>query len=308
MFIILAHGINFGKTIGIISPAGCDDPEIINKKIDDFKNLGFNVKVGDHVFDKYGYLAGKDKERARDLMNMFIDDEVDAIICFRGGYGSARILPYLNLDIIKKHPKIFCGYSDITLILNYLYKKLGLVTFHGPMVKSDFSDLITHDSFFNAIMDKSCNYKIDFNSFDSVQVYNTKNISGKLVGGNLSIICSSLGTPYEIDTNDKILFLEDVNEKIYSIDRMLTQLDSANKLRCCKGFILGNFTPNENDMKEHNFTLDELISQKILPLGKPTIINLPFGHEYPNLTLPVGGSVKIDFKLGSITPFKEFVV
>ncbi|GFZ32917.1 peptidase S66 [Clostridium zeae] len=305
---MLAHGIKFGKTIGIVSPAGCDDAEIIDKKISDFKNLGFNVKVGNHVFDKYGYLAGEDKARACDLMNMFIDDEVDAIVCFRGGYGSARILPYLDLEIIKKHPKIFCGYSDITLILNYLYKKLNLVTFHGPMVKSDFSDLITRDSFLTAIMDNSCNYKIDLNSFDSVQVHNTKNISGKLVGGNLSIICSSLGTPFEIDTNNKILFLEDVNEKIYSIDRMLTQLDLANKLKCCKGFILGNFTPSENDMKEHNFTLNELIAQKILPLKKPTIINLPFGHEYPNITLPVGGSVKIDFEAGSITPVKEFVL
>lgn len=305
---MLAHGIKFGKTIGIISPAGCDDEEIINKKISDFKNLGFNVKVGKHVFDKYGYLAGEDKERASDLMNMFLDDEVDAIVCFRGGYGSARILPYLNLDIIKRHPKIFCGYSDITLILNYLYKKLGLVTFHGPMIKSDFSDFITRDNFFNAIMDRSCNYKIDLNSFDSVQLHSTKNISGKLVGGNLSIICSSLGTPFEIETNNKILFLEDVNEKIYSIDRMLTQLDLAGKLKCCKGFILGNFTPNETDMKEHNFTLNELIAQKILPLKKPTIINFPFGHEYPNITLPVGGSVKIDFETRLITPVKEFVL
>jgi muramoyltetrapeptide carboxypeptidase len=308
VFIILAKGIEFGNTIGIVSPAGCDDTDIIKKKISDFKSLGFKVKVGAHVFDKYGYLAGEDKDRATDLMNMFIDDEVDAILCFRGGYGSARMLPYIDLNIIKRHPKIICGFSDITLILNYLYKKIGLVTFHGPMIKSNFSDIITKEYFFNATMNKSANYQIDLNSFDDIKIYNSKNIIGKLVGGNLSLLCSSIGTPFEIDTKDKILFIEDVNEKIYSIDRMLTQLTLSNKLSDCKGFILGQFTANENDMKEHNFTLEELLYEKIVSFGKPTIMNLPFGHEYPNITLPVGGSVKIDLNENLIYPSKSFVI
>ncbi|QAA35210.1 LD-carboxypeptidase [Clostridium manihotivorum] len=304
---MLAKGIEFGDTIGIVSPAGCDDTEIINKKISDFKNLGFKVKIGAHVFAKYGYLAGEDKDRASDLMDMFIDDEVDAIICFRGGYGSARMLPYIDLDTIKKHPKVICGFSDITLILNYLYKKLDLITFHGPMIKSNLSDKITREYFFNATMNKSANYQIDLNSFDNIQIYNSRSISGKLVGGNLSIICSSIGTTFEIDTKDKILFIEDVNEKIYAIDRMLTQLSLSNKLNNCKGFIIGQFTPNDNDMKEHNFKLEELLYEKIVSLGKPTIMNLPFGHEYPNITLPVGGSVKIDLNENLIYPSKPFV-
>ncbi|GIM30019.1 peptidase S66 [Clostridium polyendosporum] len=292
---LLGKKLSFGDTIGIIAPASCDDFDIIEKKIKDFKNLGFKVKIGDHLYDKKGYFAGDDRQRAADLMNMFKDDTVTAIICFRGGYGTMRILPYLDLNIIKKNPKIVCGYSDITILLNYLYKQLGFITFHGPMIKSNFEEENTRESFISALIKGNKGYKIDLNGYSQIEMLNPNNIKGVLVGGNLSLICSSLGTPFEIETKNKILIIEEVNEKIYAIDRMLTQLLMANKLQCCKGFILGYFTPNKEDKTIDNFTITEVIKDRILTLNKPTILNFPFGHEYPNLTIPIGIEVTFDF-------------
>lgn len=292
---LLGRKLSFGDTIGIIAPASCDDFNIIEKKINDFKGLGFKVKIGDHLYNKKGYFAGDDKQRAEDLMNMFKDDRVTAIICFRGGYGTMRILPFLDLNVIKKNPKILCGYSDITILLNYLYKKLGFITFHGPMIKSDFGEEATRESFISALIKGSTGYEIDLERYPSVEILNPNNIKGALAGGNLSLICSSLGTPFEIETKNKILIIEEVNEKTYAVDRMLTQLLMANKLQHCKGFILGYFTPNKEDKTTDNFTITEVIKDRILTLNKPTILNFPFGHEYPNLTLPIGAEITFDF-------------
>lgn len=302
---LLGRKLSFGDTIGVIAPASCDDFNIIEKKINDFKNLGFKVKIGDHLYDKKGYFAGDDKQRAEDLMNMFKDDKVTAIICFRGGYGTMRILPFLDLNVIKKNPKILCGYSDITILLNYLYKKLGFITFHGPMIKSDFEEEATRESLISALIKGNTGYEIDLQRYPSVEILNPTNIKGDLTGGNLSLICSSLGTPFEIETKNKILIIEEVNEKTYAVDRMLTQLLMANKLQHCKGLILGYFTPNKEDKTTDNFTISEVIKDRILTLNKPTILNFPFGHEYPNLTLPIGAEITFDFynkKIRTIHP------
>lgn len=302
---LLGRKLSFGDTIGVIAPASCDDFNIIEKKINNFKNLGFKVKIGDHLYDKKGYFAGDDKQRAEDLMNMFKDDKVTAIICFRGGYGTMRILPFLDLNVIKKNPKILCGYSDITILLNYLYKKLGFITFHGPMIKSDFEEEATRESLISALIKGNTGYEIDLQRYPSVEILNPTNIKGDLTGGNLSLICSSLGTPFEIETKNKILIIEEVNEKTYAVDRMLTQLLMANKLQHCKGLILGYFTPNKEDKTTDNFTISEVIKDRILTLNKPTILNFPFGHEYPNLTLPIGAEITFDFynkKIRTIHP------
>ena len=233
--------LNKNSTLGIIAPASCDEKKIINKNIDAFKKLNFKIKTSHHLYDKYGYLAGKDLDRANDLNNMFADDSIDGIICLRGGYGSINTIPYLDIKCIKNNPKFFCGYSDITILLNYLSSYLDLITFHGPMVNSNFNDKITLNSFISISTSNSNTFTYNLLDYDNIEIINPKSFSGKMSGGNLSVICSSLGTPYEINTNNSILLIEEVNEYPYAIDRMLSQLILSKKLKSCNGIILGHF-------------------------------------------------------------------
>jgi muramoyltetrapeptide carboxypeptidase len=294
---LVAKRLKFGNTIGLVSPAGADNPDSIKKSINFFKGLGFNIKEGAHIYDRYGYLAGNDEDRANDFMNMFLDKDVDMVLCVRGGYGTMRILPLIDFDIIKENPKIFAGFSDITTLLNTISDRCNLITFHSPMCNSDFSDKITLENFLYTIMDAYKPYTIkNPKGFNTESFSNLPSIEGHLLGGNLSLICSTLGTPYEIDTKDKILFIEDVGEEPYKIDRMLTQLALAQKLQQCKGIILGQFTNCSLPHYERSLTLNQVIKDNILSLNKPTMLNFQSGHSYPKLTLPIGSQIKVDFQ------------
>jgi len=209
--LIKGKHLNENSTLGIIAPASCDEKKIIDKNIENLKNIGFKIKFSHHIYDKYGYLAGKDLDRAKELNNMFANNSVDGIICLRGGYGSINIIPYLDIENIKNNPKFFCGYSDITILLNYLSSYLGLITFHGPMVNSNFNDKITLNSFISISTSNSNTFTYNLLNYSNIEIINPKSFSGKITGGNLSIICSSLGTPYEINTDDSILLIEEVN-------------------------------------------------------------------------------------------------
>lgn len=278
-------------TVGIIAPASPESKEFIKEKIELFEKLGFKIKEGSHLYNSYGYLAGNDKDRAEDLNSMFADKEIDAIICFRGGYGSIRMAPYLNLKIIRNNPKPFCGYSDITLLLNYINKTCNFITFHSPMINSNLNDSITKDYFLNIL--KNSNNEIQYNLKKLCTNYfilNKRDFEGNLVGGNLSIICSTIGTPYEIKFKNNILLLEDIGESPYSIDRMLSQLISSGKLKKTAGIILGHFTNCVN--KPTDFPIDELLKEKFSSLNIPVIYNFPIGHDYPNITMPIGGRFK----------------
>lgn len=282
--------LNNSATIGIIAPASPESQEFIDEKIDIFKKLGFKIKKGKHLYNSYGYLAGEDKDRADDLNSMFADKEVDAIVCLRGGYGTVRMAPYLNLKLIKNNPKPFCGYSDITLLLNYINKTCKFTTFHGPMITSNFNDIMTKEYFLKIFMNKDSKiiYNLKDICGDDYLVWNKKSFKGNIVGGNLSIICSTIGTPYEIDFKNNILLIEDVNESPYAVDRMLSQLISCGKLQKLCGIMLGYFTDCKN--KSTDFSIDEIIKQKLLPLNIPIIQGLPIGHDYPNITIPIGSS------------------
>jgi len=275
-----------GSTIGIIAPASPEDKSFINEKITLFSALGFNIKLGKYLYNIHGHLAGYDYERARDITDMFLDNSVDGIVCFRGGYGSIRTLPYINPKIIKKNPKFFCGYSDLTILLNY-FAKLGLITFHGPMINSDFTDKETLQSFLN-ISSSSSNIAYNLNEYKDITYINPGSFSGKIVGGNLSMICSSIGTAFEINMNNSILFLEDIDEHPYAIDRMLTQLLYSRKLDSCKGIILGSFKGCDLLDYSKSLTLEEIILDRLEFLNIPVIIGFPFGHSYPNITIPMG--------------------
>ena len=285
--------LNKNSTLGIIAPSSCDEKQIINNNIHAFKKLNFNVKTSPHLYDKYGYLAGKDKDRAKDLNDMFSDSFVDGIICLRGGYGSIRIIPYLDTQCIKNNPKFFCGYSDITILLNYL-SSLNLITFHGPMINSNFNDKTTLESFISISTSNTFTYNIS--KYPNIEIINAKSFSGKIAGGNLSVICSSLGTPYEINTDNSILLIEEINEYPYAIDRMLSQLILSNKLKNCNGIILGHFKNCNLTNYTKSFTLKEVFLNRLSSLNIPIIINFPFGHDYPNLTLPIGAIGKFSYK------------
>lgn len=303
---MLSNKLEFGDTISVIAPAGFEENSIIDEKINIISSLGFNIKKSAHLYDKSGYLAGKDINRSKDLMDAFKDPSVKAIICFRGGYGSSRILPYLNFEIIKENPKIFIGFSDITVLLNSIYRKSSLITYHGPMVNSDMMNIYNLKNFVNTLMKNNDVLNISNPKNDKMDFCGSNSIEGYLVGGNLSIICSTLGTPYEIDTKDKILFIEEINEEPYKIDRMLTQLKLANKLNHCKGFILGKFT-NCITSNTRSFSLNEVLKDNLLSFNKPTVINISSGHDNNNLILPIGAKYKIDVEEKKLEVIERFL-
>lgn len=292
---MLGNKLKYGDTIGVIAPASPEDSSIIEGKLAVLKELGFKIKEGKHLYDRKGFLAGEDIHRAEDLMSMFCDSDIKMILCFRGGYGTMRLLPYLDLDIIKRNPKIFVGFSDITVLLNTFYKKLGLITFHGPMVNSGLRDETTLNSLLMTLMEGDRPYTI-YNPPDTPLNYiNFKDsVEGRIVGGNLALICSTLGTKYEINTANKILFLEDVEEPPYKVDRMLTQLILCGKLQRCKAILLGQFTDCTLPHYERSLTLEQVIEDRIYGLRIPTCSNFMSGHGSPKLTLPIGAKVALD--------------
>lgn len=298
---MIGNRLKFGQTIGVVAPASPEEHTVIKEKLNILEQLGFKIKEGSQLYARTGYLAGEDKDRADDLTNMFSDKTVDAVLCFRGGYGTMRMLQYLNFDIIRQNPKIFVGFSDITTLLNLFYKKSGLITFHGPMANSNLQNKDTVNSFFQTLMDGVAPYIIknpedcplEFKNFE-------KSVTGKIVGGNLSLICSTIGTKYEIDTDDKILFIEDVSEPPYKLDRLFTQLILSGKLKKCRGIILGQFSDCELPHYERSFTLEEVLQDRIINLGIPTCSNFMSGHGSPKLTLPIGAKASLD-------PFNGFI-
>jgi len=297
---MLAKRLKLGDTIGIVSPASPEAIDSIKAGINTLKNLGFNVKEGNHIYDKLGYLAGTDEDRARDLMDMFLDKDVKMVLWIRGGYGSMRLLPLIDYNLIKENPKIFMGYSDATCFINYLAKKCKLVTFHGPMVSSNLEDKDTLNSFLNSIMNGYKPYTIINPSSIKANCLIGGEVSGQLVGGNLALMAATMGTPYEIDIKNKILFIEEVGEEPYAIDRMLTQLLLSGKLQQCKGFILGQFKGCTLPHYDRSLTLEQIIENRILSLNKPTLANFMTGHDNPKLTLPIGAKVRLNCDLGQI--------
>lgn len=304
---MIGRRLTKGSTIGIISPASSENPDKIRDGECFLKSIGFQIKEGKHIYDRWGYLAGSDKDRASDLMGMFLDDTVDMVLCVRGGYGTMRMLPYIDWNVIKENPKIFAGFSDITTLLNNIAQKCNIITFHSPMVTSNLQDEYTLRSFIQTLQASYGPYTIRNPENINTKCEISGMAEGQLAGGNLSLMASTLGTPYEIDTKDKLLLIEDVEEEPYSIDRMLTQLLLAGKLQCCSGFILGQFTNCTLPHYERSLTLEEVLKDRILSLNKPTISNFMAGHSYPRLTLPIGARAELDSVNGIINVLESVV-
>ncbi|MGA8311615.1 MAG: LD-carboxypeptidase [Terriglobales bacterium] len=278
-----------GDTVGIVAPASEVKPELLEAGCETLRRLGYKPFYFDSIFDRDLYFAGTVERRARELEEMFVRDEVRAILCARGGYGSNYLLKELDLKKIKAHPKIFVGYSDLTTLLTYFADVAGFVTFQGPMVAKDFArpDGVDLFSWQSALQGLS---KWDLEPDAAVKSLVEGSAEGILYGGCLSMLVASLGTPYEIRTAGTILFIEDVATKPYQIDRMLMQLKLAGKFADVQGIVFGEMLDCvQTQSKDQGFTLEEVVLRVVGDLGVPVAYGLRSGHvSRGNITLPLG--------------------
>ncbi len=290
-----------GDKVGVIAPASA----IFNEHaIDDFKQfltgLGFEVVLGEAVYQQYGNLAGTDIARARDLNAMFSRPDIKGIFTMRGGWGSARILPLLDYAMIKKNPKFFMGYSDITALLNALYRQTGLVTFHGPVGYSAWNDFTVSHFKELVLENKPMILRSPESVADHIETITPGIAEGELVGGNLSVLTSMLGSRYLPDFNGKILFVEEINEEVYRIDRMLTELQLAGILGQINGFVFGKCKKCDPEDPEHSLTFQQLMDDHIKQLNIPSFSGALIGHIDNQFTIPIGAKARINSRLGTI--------
>jgi len=274
--------LNKGDTVAITATSGICNAAKLHNGIRTLENLGLNVKVMESCYARHGeYLAGKDDLRVRNLHQAFADKNVKGVLAARGGHGAGRLLPLLDYHLIRNNPKIFVGFSDVTALHIAINQFCGLVTFHGPMPAACFGSPNPHPltvaSFAEAIFQST-----SYSELPATTVLYPGQATGIITGGNLSVVASTLGTPYEIKTRGRILFLEETQEEPYRVDRLLLQLKLAGKLSEAAGIAFGDFSPASLE------TLHIAIQELVIPEGKPTIWGLSCGHTSPNLTLPLG--------------------
>jgi muramoyltetrapeptide carboxypeptidase len=283
-----------GSTVAVFAPASPVEQDALLQGVTYLNSMGFQTKTSDLIFSRYHYFAGSHQERALELNRLFADPEIDAIFCARGGYGCVYLLPYLDSAIIRSNPKIFLGYSDVTVLLQYLEKQSEMVCFHGPMVAREFglgTAAFNEDNFFDCVTRRSEGFRVTAPVLESLCSGTAK---GQLTGGCLSLLASMVGTDYEIDTREKILFLEDVNTKPYQIDRMLMQLKLAGKFSQVRGVVFGEML-NCTQNLEGEYRLQEIIIDILSEFQFPILYGLPSGHTRSNsLTLPMGLPVTLD--------------
>jgi muramoyltetrapeptide carboxypeptidase len=295
--LIKPKSVKPGDTVAFIAPAGpVTDEQLLNAR-QRIENLGFKVSYSDRILSRNGYLAGDDKSRLTEFHEAFEDHNNNLILCIRGGYGCSRIVDKIDFNLVKRNPKIFFGFSDITVLLNAIYQKTGLITFHGVVGNSGFSEY-TKKIFLDLISCQSPDYKIEPFNQESIGCITEGKASGRLIGGNLSIINSLVGTDYDLDFKDKLVFIEDIDEAPYRIDRMLTQLLLAGKLQKAAGIILGDFRGCDIDLtKEENInpiTLNQVLRDRLGNLGIPVMTGFSFGHVSNQAVFPVGIMAELD--------------
>lgn len=295
-----------GDTIGIVTLGSPLDDETINERIQFLRNIGFNVVVGRHVYDYSGFLAGSDQERAADLMEMFRDTRVKAIMPVRGGVGVAGIIPFLDFNVIRANPKIITGYSDITILLNVLFQQANFITFHSLMLINFRSDTAPYNfnQFFQATSTLTSPRIINNPPGMALRSLVAGNVTGQIIGGNITSFIDSLGTPFEIDTRGRILFLEETNESINRVYRNLNHLRLSGKLRDCAGIILGECSGCRD---EYGVDYEEMINDFFVPIGKPAMAGLATGHGYFKAAIPIGASVNLNTINNTLTVLEPTV-
>lgn len=307
---VLPPHLEPGQTLGIVAPASAPpDPRAIDRAVAAVEQLGFKARLAPNVRRRLGFLAGTDRERAADLMRMFTDRRVAGILCVRGGYGTARLLGRLDYAAIRGHPKVFVGYSDITSLHCALLTRARLVSFHGPMLNSDFlrPDLpaFTRDSFLR-LLTRPEPYGSVARGYRRRTVRTLRGgvARGPLVGGNLTLLCTTIGTPWQPPFRGAVLFFEDLGEEPYRMDRMLTHLLNCGLLQQVAGIAIGInkdcHDPKARTAGEYRQSLEDVFRERLTPLGVPVVMGLPFGHVPHNATLPLGVRARLDANRGEL--------
>lgn len=275
-----------GDTIGIAAPASPFDLRKFKRGIDALESMGFNVYIPEGIFNRNGYLAGTDLQRSSLLNNLFLNKDIKAILCARGGFGSLKILPFLDYENISDNPKAFIGYSDVTAVLSALFKKCGLISFHGPMASElGSASKKTKNAMFSALTSR-----FDYEIASGKGICLKPGIaSGFLLGGNISTLCHLAGTPYLPDFTGSILFLEERGERAYRIDRMLTHMKMAGCFKGISGLALGSFTGCGSQRM-----INKIVAGLFEEIDIPILAGFPAGHGKENITIPIGLQATLD--------------
>ncbi len=298
-----------GDTIGLVCPAApAYSKEQVQVVIESLEALGFKVKLGKNLWKRYGYLAGTDEERASDVNEMFADSSVKGILCVHGGWGCARILPLLDYEAIRRNPKVIVGYSDVTALLLGIHVMTGLVTFHGPVGGSTWNDFSV--KYFTAVLMNAEKVKYENPNTkgdnltqveDRIATINSGTARGKMIGGNLTVLCHILGSKYTPDFKNAILFCEDVEEQPYSVDRMINHLRLVGAFEAMNGFVFGKCTKCEPGSGSYgSLTLEDLWEDHIKPAKKPAFTGAMIGHITNKFTIPIGIEAEINADAGTI--------
>jgi muramoyltetrapeptide carboxypeptidase len=288
-----------GGKVGVVAPASPVPPERLERGVAALRALGFQVVLGQHVLDQDGHHAGEPAARAADLHAMFADPEVDAIFCARGGSSSIRVLEHLDFELVRAHPKVFVGYSDVTSVMLALLARAGLPSCFGPMVSVDWAGELAPDAR-DALWRLVCRTSpagllADAHRAAEAWPLVPGRARGILTGGTLTLVAATLGTPEQIDLADRIFCFEDIHESPARIERYLAQLDRAGLLRQAAGFLVG---PLRGDVSEEEaaayLPFERVLRDSLAPLGRPTLVGYPFGHVPHPITLPIGTLVELD--------------
>jgi muramoyltetrapeptide carboxypeptidase len=291
MSITIPPRLHKGDTIGIVCPAGTMPASKAATCIQTLQQWGYQVKTGLTLGHQHHYFSGTDEERLHDLQTMLDDPNIKAVLCGRGGYGTSRIIDQLNWKEFKKHPKWIIGFSDITVLHSFLFTRLKTASLHAPMAAAfnDGGHLEPYVlSLKTALLGKKNNYKIPAHPLNQVG-----KASGLLVGGNLSLLAHQVGTPSDLDTRGKILFIEDIGEYLYNIDRMLVQLGRAGKLQFLAALVVGGFSDLKDTTLPFGYTIEDIVLNHVAKFGYPVCFGFPVSHEKENMCLKVGGQYSL---------------
>ena len=285
-----------GARVALLCASSAVPEDKLEPSIAAVKALGLEPVVYPSCYyvNRHGYFAADDAQRAKDLQDAFADASIQGILCIRGGYGAGRLLPFLNWRDIARHPKVFCGYSDVTALLIALNQCCRMVAYQTPMPSTEYYQPV--DEFTMTYLRRALFGALTgpMPMGDTVETLFAGKAQGPLCGGNLSLVRDSLGTPWEIDTKGKLLFLEDIGEKTYRIDDMLTQLRNAGKFDHCAGVLFGAWTDCPPEDPEKTLEIPEIIREVVLPAGKPVLAGLSCGHTLPTMSLPMGAEAVMD--------------
>ena len=285
-----------GARIALVAPSGTlPDAAHIERARQNVQSLGWVPVLGENVAALHGYLAGTDEQRVADLNRAMRDDSIDAIWCVRGGYGAMRLLRSIDFRALASNPRPVIGFSDITALHAAIHRECGIVSFHGPTARGELSDF-SRDSLVTAVVEQSDSCGIA----EAGRVVRGGRATGRLAGGNLALVTALIGTPWSVDFDGAILVLEDIDEAVYRVDRMMRQLLLAGALEKCAAVVAGDFKPPAGETSEGNRTVDEVLAEAADEAGIPCLAGAPFGHIHDQWTIPLGAVAELDVDAQSL--------